>query len=109
VDAQGMVDYAGLAADTAALDGYIASLADVDLDVLSRDERLALLINAYNAFTLRLILDHYPVASIKDIPEAERWKAERWDLGGKTVSLDTIEHVMIRPVFNEPRIHWALV
>ena len=52
-----------------------ASFAD-----LGRDEKLALLINAYNAFTLRLILDHYPIKSIKDIPSAKRWDAKRWRL-----------------------------
>jgi len=109
VNAEGLVDYAGLKQDSTDLDTYLASLASANLDSLAGDERLALLLNAYNAFTLRLILDHYPITSIKDIPEAERWKAVRWNLAGRTVSLDTIEHELIRPVFNDPRIHFALV
>jgi hypothetical protein len=76
---------------------------------MGRDQKLALLINAYNAFTLRLILDHYPLGSINDIPDQERWKAKRWRLAGETVSLDQIEHERIRPKFAEPRIHFALV
>jgi len=109
VDDRGLVNYATLAADAKRLDAYIESLGTVTLDDLSRDERLAFLLNAYNALTLRLILDHMPVDSIKDIPADERWKAPRWDLDGQQVSLDRIEHLMIRPVFNDPRIHWALV
>jgi hypothetical protein len=109
VDADGFVDYAGLTTEVAELDAYIASLADAPLEELGRDERLALLINAYNAFTLRLILDHYPLASIKDIPAARRWEDARWRLGGQAHSLDQIEHRLIRPNFREPRIHFALV
>lgn len=109
VDSGGMVDYAGLQADAAQLDAYIASLATVPVDSLGRDARLALLINAYNAFTLRLILDHYPVASIRDIPDAERWDHVRWSIGGKAFSLNQIEHEQIRAHFAEPRIHFALV
>lgn len=109
VDADGFVDYADLAGRAAELDAYIDSLATATLDNLGRDERLALLINAYNAFTLRLILDHSPVESIRDIPSKERWDGQRWVLGGETYSLTQIEHELIRPNFREPRIHFALV
>ncbi len=115
VDADGWVDYGALAEDAEGLDTYIASLADAPFDALGRDEKLAYLINAYNAFTLRLILDHYPIKSIKDIPSAKRWDAKRWGLaggnsgGGGTYSLNQIEHELIRPKFVEPRIHFALV
>jgi uncharacterized membrane protein YdjX (TVP38/TMEM64 family) len=109
VDAAGLVDYRGLAADAKALDAYLAALARAPLDGMGRNERLAFLINAYNAFTLRLILDHYPLKSIKDIPEDQRWDAKRWKVGGKTWSLNQIEHEQIRPHFKEPRIHFALV
>ncbi len=109
VDEAGLVDYRALQADPAALDGYITALASAPINDMGRDERLTLLINAYNAFTLRLIIDHYPVASIKDIPAPQRWKAVRWNLGGTIYSLDQIEHEQIRPHFREPRIHFALV
>jgi uncharacterized membrane protein YdjX (TVP38/TMEM64 family) len=109
VDADGWIDYRGLAEAPERLDQYIASLADAPFEELGRDEKLALLINAYNAFTLRLILDHRPVDSIRDIPAEERWDAQRWDLAGDTVSLNQIEHERIRPNFVEPRVHFALV
>jgi hypothetical protein len=109
VDGEGFVDYRRLAGRTSELDAYIASIGAANLDSLGRDERLALLINAYNAYTLRLILDYYPIDSIRDIPGEERWDAERWVLGGETVSLNQLEHEVIRPNFREPRIHFALV
>jgi hypothetical protein len=109
VDAEGFVDYRGLGARAEQLDAYIDSLAEAPFELMGRDERLALLINAYNAFTLRLILDYYPTDSIRDIPSEERWDAERWHLAGGTYSLNQIEHELIRPNFREPRIHFALV
>jgi hypothetical protein len=109
VDSAGLVDYAGLSRESAALDAYLASLASAPLEELARDEKLALLINAYNAFTLRLILDHRPVASIKDIPSGKRWDDRRWPLAGETLSLAQIEHERIQPRFREPRVHFALV
>ncbi len=109
VDDRGLVDYAALHRDPAKLDQYIAALQDAPFEALGRDEKLVLLINAYNAFTLRLILDHYPVASIRDIPGAERWDAVRWQVGKQTWSLNQIEHEQVRPHFVEPRIHFALV
>ncbi len=105
----GWVDYAGLRRDSSQLDAYIALIAKARFDELSRDEKLALLINAYNAFTLRLVLDKYPVTSIKDIPDADRWNDKRWNLGGSVWSLNQIEQKQIRPKFKEPRIHFALV
>ena len=105
----GAVDYEGLRGDTEALDGYLTALATAPFAALGRDEKLALLINAYNAFTLRLILDHWPLSSIKDIPSGQRWDARRWRLAGRTLSLNQIEHQEIRPKFREPRIHFALV
>lgn len=109
VDADGLVNYADLKAAPTELDQYIRSLSSAKVISLGRDEQLALLINAYNAFTMKLIIEKYPIGSIKDIPEADRWKAVRWELGGRKVSLDIIEHEMIRPVFGDPRIHFALV
>ena len=106
----GWVDYQALSRDTDTLDRYIAQLADASFDAMGRDQRLALLINAYNAFTLKLIAEHYPgIDSIKDIPAAKRWEDERWKIGDHVWSLNQIEHEQIRPKFKEPRIHWALV
>ncbi|MCH9033323.1 MAG: DUF547 domain-containing protein [Planctomycetes bacterium] len=109
VDPNGWVDYEGFRSDAVSLDAYITSIGNAPFADLGRDEKLAFLINAYNAFTLRLILDHYPIESIKDIPSAKRWDAKRWRLGSMTLSLNQIEHEQIRPKFAEPRIHFALV
>jgi uncharacterized membrane protein YdjX (TVP38/TMEM64 family) len=105
----GFVDYDALKKDADKLDAYIAAIGKADIDTLGRDERLAFLINAYNAFTLRLILDHYPIDSIKDIPSDQRWDAKRWTIARGTYSLNQIEHELIRPKFAEPRVHFALV
>jgi uncharacterized membrane protein YdjX (TVP38/TMEM64 family) len=105
----GWVDYDALRADSEKLDRYIAALGDVPFDDLGRNEKLALLLNGYNAFTLRLILDHYPVKSIKDISAAQRWDAVRWKIGRHVWSLNQIEHEQTRPNFREPRVHFALV
>jgi hypothetical protein len=109
VDVDGWVDYEALQADVAALAGYVESVGQAPLEQLGRDARLALLLNAYNAFTLKLILEHYPISGIRDIPSAQRWDAVRWKVGGQTWSLNQIEHEQIRPKFREPRIHFVLV
>ncbi len=112
VDPGGWVDYPGLADDATQLDAYLTTVRHAPLEEIGRNERLGLLINAYNAFTLRLILDHWndgQLQSIKDIPSSERWDAVRWNVGGHLWSLNQIEHEQIRPNFREPRIHFALV
>ena len=110
VDADGWVDYQAIKQDVDQLDRYLEAVAAAPFDQLGRDEKkLAYLINAYNAFTIKLILEYYPIESIKDIPAADRWDAERWNLAGQVVSLNQIEHEHIRPKFREPRIHFALV
>ncbi len=109
VSADGWVDYEGLKKNADKLDRYIALVAKAPFDALERNEKLALLINAYNAFTLRLILDYDPINSIEDIPAAKRWAHKRWHVGPHTWSLNQIEHEQIRPKFHEPRVHFALV
>ena len=109
VDADGLVDYAALAADPAPLRAYVARLGSAPFSELSRDSKLALLINAYNAFTLQLIAEHYPIDSIHAIPAEDRWDSQRWEVAGGRYSLDQIENELIRPNFREDRIHFALV
>lgn len=109
VDERGFVDYAALGRRRDELDRYLDALSRAPFDAMGRNERLALLINAYNAFTLRLILDYYPLDSIRDIPANRRWDDSRWNIAGRTYSLNEIEHEQIRPMFREPRIHFALV
>lgn len=111
VNDEGGVDYAALAEDPESLQAYTAALAEAPFGELGRDEKLALLINAYNAFTLELIVEWFDedLASIKDIPSGQRWDHERWVIGGDTFSLNQIEHQEIRPKFKEPNIHFVLV
>ena len=112
VTEHGYVDYAELDKHSAELDRYISAIATAPVDDMERANKLALLINAYNAFTLRLILDYWDngeLASINDIPKGRRWDHVRWNIAGKTWSLNQIEHKRIRPIFEEPRIHFALV
>lgn len=113
---QSLVDYKGFKNDTGLLVNYLTNLslvAQTEYDTWTRDQKLAFLINAYNAYTVKLIVDHYPVESIKDIGGwfGNPWKIEFIPLLGKKRSLDEIEHGMIRPkgMFDEPKIHVALV
>ncbi|MBI1903709.1 MAG: VTT domain-containing protein [Planctomycetia bacterium] len=109
VDEDGWVDYQGLKQDAVKLDAYIQRVANAPFDEMGRNQKLALLLNAYNAFTLRLILDYYAVPSIQAIPADQRWDDVRWQVGSHTWSLYQIENEQIRPKFKEPRIHFALV
>ncbi|MEX1315857.1 MAG: DUF547 domain-containing protein [Synechococcaceae cyanobacterium] len=111
VDGRGMVDYAALQREPAQLDSYLQSLADLPparFSSWSEAEQIALLINAYNALTLRSIIDHDPIRpSIKAIPGV--WKLRRHPVMGLRLTLDEIEHQILRRQYNEPRIHAALV
>ena len=69
---------------------------------------MAYWINAYNAFTVKLILDHYPVGSIMDIKSGKPWDWKWIKLGDKTYSLNEIEHQVLRPQFKDARIHFAV-
>jgi hypothetical protein len=117
VDAEGHVDYAGLVADSdSTLRPYLDRLVTTDPASLDRDARLAFWINAYNALTLKLIADHYPVENIWAITPgpAEPKDNSPFALEVGTVAdtvrtLDEIEHEIIRERFDEPRIHFALV
>lgn len=116
----GRVDYATLSTDPR-LDDYVAWLAvtDPDSQFTSDSDRLAFWINAYNAYTLKLICDNYPVTSINDLHFGGKivgtvTKRTAWDhafavVGGTTYTLNAIEHEIIRKRFSEPRIHFALV
>lgn len=100
-----------------ALNNYLATLSSVcraDERAASREERLAFWINAYNAFTVKLILDHYPVKSIRSIgllPQAAFKKKfiPMPFLGKGNLSLEDIENDILRKELGEPRIHFAIV
>ena len=111
VNGRGMVNYAALQRQPAQLDRYLQALADLSparFASWSEAEQIALLINAYNALTLRSIIDHDPIRpSIKAIPGV--WKLRRHSVIGQRLTLDEIEHRILRREYNEPRIHAALV
>lgn len=102
----GLVDYGYMAAHAAELDAYLDSLAAADLAALSGPELEALLINAYNALTVRAILDHPEVSSIREIDGV--WKERTHRVGGFDLTLDEIEHGLLRPYFHDPRVHVAV-
>jgi hypothetical protein len=108
------VDYAGLKADPKDLDAWLKSaraLSEAEFKSWTEPQQLAFLINLYNAATLKLIIDHYPLKSIKDIGSIFKgpWKQEVVPLLGQTVTLDHLEHGVLRKDYNEPRLHFAIV
>ena len=119
VSVDGRVAYAKLKVGKAtaaggALRQYLGSLQTVraeEFAAWSSDQQKAFLINAYNAFTVQLIVDNYPVASIRDIGGflKKPWSIEFFNLlDGKAKTLDTIEHQLLRPVYKDIRIHAAV-
>ncbi|MDZ4748851.1 MAG: DUF547 domain-containing protein [Saprospiraceae bacterium] len=109
VTPNGRVNYRGLTKDTLALNTYLKALAVKVPDAnWSRSASLAYWINAYNAFTLKMITDHYPINSLKDLHGGTPWDVKWIKLGEKLYSLNTIENDMIRIVHHDPRIHFAL-
>ncbi|TAE28628.1 MAG: DUF547 domain-containing protein [Cytophagales bacterium] len=117
VNDKGMVNYKGFKKDEKEFDAYLDLLSkNPPTDQWSKNDQVAFWINAYNAYTIRLILDHYPVKSIKDIGSKIKipfvttpWAKKFIKMGGETISLDNIEHGTLRKKFTEPRIHFALV
>lgn len=116
---KGKVDYKNLCADKR-FESYLQLLSSTDASLLKIDnEKLAFWINAYNAFTLKIVCDNYPVKSIVDIGSGGLvvghvlgttvWDKEFITINKKKYSLNDIEHKIIRKKFKEPRIHFALV
>lgn len=85
---------------------YLKSLSAVPVDRLNRDEQRAYWVNLYNALTVDLVLKSYPVASIMDIDDP--WDMKRAKVMGEPVSLNDIEHRILRPIWKDPRIHYAV-
>jgi len=114
----GEVDYGGLKErGQPALDGYLRALESVrpgDYAGFTREQRLAFWVNAYNAYTVRLILDHYPLKSVRKIgflPMAAFQKRfiPLKAVGTEEMSLNDIEHTQLREKLKDPRIHFAIV
>ena len=116
VDEYGLVDYQGLQSDSVRLREYLSILetAHPNDSNWTEKERLAYWINAYNAYTMELILDYYPVVGIKEIKNGIPFVSTVWDIKfikiqEREYNLNNIEHGIIRKYFDEPRIHFALV
>ena len=105
-------DYAGLKQDEEKFEAYLSRLANADLGSLAADEIQTLFINAYNAYIVRGILERvtddgaYEIASIRDIPDV--FTRETHVVGGFELSLDNMEHNILRPIFKDPRVHFAV-
>jgi len=102
----GLVDYDWFRAHRSDLDAYLERVGGADLPSLAPPHLEALLIDAYNAYTIRTILEHPGVGSIRDIDGA--WTDLEHEVGGHEVTLDQIEHGLLRPYFRDPRLHFAL-
>jgi len=117
-DGLNRVDYAALKRmGLETLRAYVRMLEQVAPHLLDRPEQFALLANLYNAKTVEIVTDRYPVKSIKDISLGGEgsswlargpWKAKVVTIGGVALSLDDIEHAIMRPTFKDPRVHYAL-
>lgn len=101
-------------ADRATLKGYLDLLAGTQVSTLNRNEQMAYWINLYNALTIDVVLDHYPVASIRDIDISPGllslgpWGKKLITVEGEALTLNDIEHRILRPIWNDPRLHYAV-
>ncbi|MGI9554280.1 MAG: DUF547 domain-containing protein [Thermodesulfobacteriota bacterium] len=106
----GKVDYKGIKSSNEDLNAVVSSFSAVTKEQYngwSESQKLAFLINVYNAETLKLVAENYPLKSIKDI--GDPWDMKVVNLFGSKISLNQLEHEIIRKNFKEPRIHFALV
>lgn len=106
-----VVDYRGFKAEEGKLDEYLLQLEGTNSTALTPNAQLAFYINAYNAWTIKLVLGGYPgIKSIKDLGTifSSSWTKKICRIDGKIMSLDDIEHGIIRPRFRDPRIHFAV-
>lgn len=101
-------------ADKAALDAYVAALGRVPVSRLARAEQLAFWANLYNALAVKIVLDHYPVATIRELNLSRGLRdwgpfgAKLASVEGEPVSLDDILHRIIRPIWQDPRVHYLV-
>ncbi|MAQ25720.1 MAG: hypothetical protein CMK83_16055 [Pseudomonadales bacterium] len=106
-------DYAAVTGqDKSRLDGYVEQLQQIPVLQFNKAEQLAYWINLYNAVTVKLILDHYPVESIRDIKfgffSFGPWNEKLVEVAGEPLSLNDIEHRILRPIWQDNRIHYAV-
>ncbi|MEL6343649.1 MAG: DUF547 domain-containing protein [Myxococcota bacterium] len=105
VNRRGDVNYAAIQS-SGALDGYLSSLSTAS-EPTARAEKMAFWINAYNALTVDLIADNYPLGSIRDLDGGDPWNARTFPVAGRQITLNDIEHKILRPM-GDARIHAAV-
>ncbi|MFK7810253.1 MAG: DUF547 domain-containing protein [Saprospiraceae bacterium] len=109
VSSSGKVNYKGLKTDQSKLDAYLAALSGNPIQSSwSRNEKMAYWINMYNAFTIKLIVDNYPVESITKLEGGKPWDKKWIKSGDATYSLNQIENEILRPRYKEAAIHFAV-
>jgi hypothetical protein len=108
VSPAGVVDYKGLKAKEKDLKSVLMSLSKVNPKVLSKDDQMAFYINYYNAQTLALVLENYPLTSIMKLDKGKVWDRKVLVIEGVKYSLNNIEHDILRKNYKDPRIHFAL-
>lgn len=109
VNDRGEVDYASLGKERQKLDAYLEAIAGhPPQNNWSRAEKMAYWINAYNAFTVQLILDNYPLKSIRDLDQGNVWDRQWIVIGDNTYSLNNLEHDILRKQYTDARIHFAV-
>jgi hypothetical protein len=102
----GLVDHDFMRRHRVEIDAYLTRVSLAPLARLAAGHLEALLVNAYNAYTIQSVLEHPRIASIKEIPGV--WTETKHRVGGFGLTLDDIEHRLLRPFFKDPRIHFAL-
>lgn len=111
-DGINLVDYAKLKKERVNLDQYISDLSLIDPKKLSKAEQFPYWVNLYNAATVQLIVDNYPVKSIRKITDgffsSGPWDRKWIKVAGNTISLNNIEHGILRPIWEDNRIHYAV-
>ncbi len=101
-------------ADKKALDDYLTTLSQTPISSLNRDEQRAFWINLYNALTIQIVLQHYPVSSIRDIDissgffSSGPWGEKIFEVEGEELSLNDIEHRILRPIWQDARLHYSV-
>ena len=111
LNSQGRVNYAGLKSDSGMLESYLDLLAvNAPSDKATFQTGLAFWINAYNALTIKGVLDHYPITSVRKVkPFGGFFSRIKFQVGGRSYTLDDIEHGIIRHEFGDPRVHFVLI
>lgn len=104
--ANGKVNYKGFKSDISKLNTFLRKLSNTKItSSWTKNDKIAYWINVYNAYTVKLVLNNYPISSIKEIDRP--WKTEFFPINGKLMSLHQVEHDILRS-YGEPRIHFAI-